>query len=79
MAEQLTFRELIAHRPLVFAWIWEMVCVVGALAVMLTTENAPVFIGLIIAGGLPFAVVLIRFLQARKRGEIGPRPRSIVE
>jgi choline-glycine betaine transporter len=79
MAEQVTFRELIAHRPLVFAWLWEVVCVVGAIAVMVTTENVPAFFGLILAGGLPFAVVLIRFLHARKQSGSGPKPRSIVE
>jgi len=79
MAEQVTFREMIAHRPLLLAWIWETLCVAGAIAVILTTESVPAFIGLILAGGLPFAVVLIMFLRARKRGEPGPRPRGIVE
>lgn len=79
MADQVTFRELIAHRPLVFAWAWEVLCVVAALGVMLTSENVPVFMGLILAGAIPFTVVLLRFLQARKRGEAGPKPRSIVE
>ena len=79
MADKVTFREMIAYRPLVFAWAWEMLCVLGAVGVMLTSESVPATMGLIFAGVLPFGVVLLMFLRARKSGELGPKPKGIVE
>ena len=79
MADRVTFREMIAYRPLVFAWAWEMLCVLGAVAVMLTSQSVPAFMGLVFAGVLPFGVVLLMFLRARKTGELGPKPKGIVE
>lgn len=79
MAEQVTIRELIAHRPLVYAWVWEMLCLAAGIYVILTGGNEMIFIGLVMLGAGPFAFVLLRFLSAHKRGETGSKPGSIVE
>ena len=79
MADKPTLREMIAYRPLVFAWAWETLCVAGAIYLGAVHENFMAMLGLILAGAIPFVVVLAMFLQARKRGELGPKPGSIVE
>lgn len=79
MADRVTFREMIAYRPLVFAWAWEMLCLLGAVAVMVTSGSIPTFLGLVFAGVLPFTVVLLMFLRARRGGELRSKPGSIVE
>jgi len=65
-----TFKEMIAHRPLVLAWAWEVICLLGAVAVMLTTERVELFIALVFLGAAPFVVVFLRFLKLHKAGEL---------
>ncbi|MDO9335530.1 MAG: hypothetical protein Q7T61_03955 [Caulobacter sp.] len=79
MADRVTFSELIAHKPLVFAWVWEMVCLAAGIYVITTGGNELLFIALAFMGVIPFAVVMLMFLQARKRGAVAAKPRSIVE
>ncbi|MFN3858353.1 MAG: hypothetical protein ACK4RV_11440 [Caulobacter sp.] len=65
-----TLKEMIAHRPLVIAWAWELVCILGAVAVMLTTERVELFVALVLVGAAPFAFVLLRFLRLHKAGAL---------
>lgn len=79
MAQQVTLREMIAHRPLVYAWVWEMLCVAGAIWFGALKDNVWAMFGLVLAGALPFAVVLVTFLRAHRRGEPDAKGGSIVE
>ncbi len=79
MAEPVTIRELIAYKPLVNAWVWKMLCLAAAIWVIVTGRNEMIFIALCFLGAVPFAAVMLLFLRARKRGELGPKPGSIVE
>jgi hypothetical protein len=79
VADRVTLSELIAYRPLVFAWVWETLCVAGAVYFGAVHDNFGAMLGLVLGGAIPFVVVLVMFLQARKRGELGPKPKSIVE
>lgn len=79
MAERITFSELIAYRPLVIAWVWEMLCLAAVVYVSLTNANEGTMFGLAFLGAVPCGVAILMFLRARKRGELGPKPGSIVE
>lgn len=79
MADKPTLREMIAYRPLVIAWVWELACTLGAFAAIAVYDSIPAFFGLVLAGIIPFTVVFLMFMQARKRGEPAARPGSIVE
>lgn len=73
-----TLQEMLAHPPLVIAWVWEVVCILGAVAAYLLTENVAVMVALILAGALPFVVVLIRFSMERQAGRRPPKAKDIV-
>jgi len=77
--QKVTFKELIAHPPLVMAWGWEMICIAAALYAGVFLDNYPVMFGILAVGVLPFTVVLLMFLNARRESgegrDQGRRPR----
>ena len=77
---QITFQDLIAHRPLVIAWVWELVCIAFAVYAMLVMENEMLGLGAIFAGVIPFAIVMLLFVQARKNAAGGAdRSKDLVQ
>lgn len=75
----LTLRDLIAYRPLVYAWIWEMICLAAAVAVLFTAGGSPLVLILALAGMVPFALAVLRLSWLRKQGWTPDKGRGIVE
>ena len=70
---------LFRHRPFQIAWVWEIVCVLAGVVAYLVTENTVAFIALVFLGAAPMAVVMLRFVQARKAGLQPDRSGDIVQ
>jgi hypothetical protein len=79
VADRITFSELIAYRPLVYAWLWELLCVAGVVYLALTGADEMLMVPLILVGATPFGLAVLMFLQARKRKSPAPKTGSIVE
>lgn len=80
MTQQITFRDLIAHRPLVIAWVWELLCIAFAVYALLVLEDEMLGMAAIFAGVIPFAVVMVLFIQARKNAAESPdRSKDLVQ
>ncbi len=77
---EITFQDLIRHRPLVIAWVWELLCIGAAVYAIVVLGNEPLGMVAIFAGVIPFAVVMILFVLARNKAVAQPdRSRDLVQ
>jgi len=70
---------LFRYRPFQIAWVWEIVCVLAGVAAFLVTGNTVAFIALVFLGAAPMAVVMLRYIKARKAGLQPDRSGDIVQ
>lgn len=61
---------LFRHRPFQIAWVWEIVCVLAGVTLFLMTDNVLLFVGFIMLGAAPMAVVMLRYIRAQKAGVV---------
>lgn len=77
--------SLLRHRPFIFAWAWEMACIVVAGFMLLKVDNQILAIIAIFAGVVPMAgVILVHNARMKAAGhptqrELRKRSRDIVE
>jgi len=61
------FKDIIGHKPLLIAWIWEILCIGVGLYAMLVLENETWFMIAIFVGVAPFALAMLHYVQTRKK------------
>jgi hypothetical protein len=80
LKQEISLKEMIAHRPLVIAWVWEMLCIAFAVYAIAFMGDETLFMGAIFAGVIPFVTVFMFFIQARKKASEGPdRSKDLVQ